>query len=120
MPVRVLVCGGRDYADHARVYQVLSHYHASNPFSVIIHGAARGADSLAGEWAEWAGVPVLPFPADWKMFGRAAGSMRNAQMLSQGKPDVVIAFKGGKGTADMCRQAKAALGADRVLEIPNG
>jgi hypothetical protein len=106
---RVLVCGGRDYADHARIYAVLSHYHAGNPFAVVIHGAARGADPIAGEWAEWAGVPVERYPADWTIFGRAAGSMRNAQMLSQGRPNVVIAFPGGTGTADMCRQARRAL-----------
>lgn len=116
MPVRVLVCGGRDYADGGRVFQVLSHYHASNPFSVLIHGAARGADTLAGEWAEWAGVPVNPYPANWKMFGRAAGAMRNATMLRDGRPDVVIAFRGGVGTADMCRQARNAN--LPVLEIP--
>lgn len=114
---RALVCGGRDYSDHARLWQVLSHYHSeSGGFSVLIMGVARGADTLAGEWAEWTGVPVLPFPADWKMFGRADGPMRNAVMLRDGRPDVVIAFPGGSGTADMCRQAKAAN--LPVLEIP--
>lgn len=133
MANRILVCGGRDYADHKRLYSVLSHYHASNPFSVLIHGAARGADSLASEWAEWAGIPVLPFEADWDdletrprcikrrrnggLYNAAAGGIRNARMLVEGRPDVVIAFPGGPGTADMC--AKAETANVPVLRIPN-
>lgn len=113
---RVLVCGGRDFVDHARVHAVLDHYHASNPFSVVISGAARGADTLAAEWADTRGISVLPFPADWDGHGRGAGPIRNAQMLREGKPDVVIAFPGGRGTADMVRRAEKA--GVPVLRIP--
>jgi len=111
---------------------VLDHYHAQRPFSVVIHGAAFGADSLAGEWAEARGIAPIPFPAEWENFavfpciirtrrdGRkynaAAGGQRNARMLAEGKPDVVIAFPGGSGTADMKRQARAV--GVPVLEIP--
>jgi hypothetical protein len=63
---------------------------------------------MAGEWADVFGVPFRIFPANWKKHGRAAGPMRNQQMLDEGKPDLVIAFPGGSGTADMVRRAKAA------------
>ena len=57
------------------------------------------------------GVVVEEFKADWDKFGRAAGPIRNAQMLREGKPDLVVAFPGGRGTANMVAQAKArALG----------
>ena len=113
---RVLVCGGRDFVDHARVRAVLDHYHNDNPFSVVIHGAARGADTLAAEWADARSIRVLPFPADWDGHGRSAGHIRNAQMLREGKPDVVIAFPGGRGTANMIDQAERA--GVPVLRIP--
>lgn len=113
---RVLVCGGRDFTDTARIHSVLDHYHAQHRFSFVIHGAAPGADSLAGQWAMLRDVAQQAFSADWEKHGRAAGPRRNAQMLAVGKPDVVIAFPGGRGTADMMRQARAA--GVPVIEVP--
>lgn len=114
---RVLVCGGRDFNDTLRVWSVLDHYQReAGGFAVLIHGAARGADTLAGEWAAARNVPVLAFPADWNAHGRSAGHIRNAQMIGEGKPSLVIAFPGGRGTADMMRQARSVW--VPVLEIP--
>ena len=102
---RVLVCGGRDYADWGTLDSVLD---LVNP-AVVIHGAARGADSLAGRWArEMHGVTEEAFPADWDKHGKSAGPIRNQRMLDDGKPDMVVAFPGGAGTADMVRRSRAA------------
>lgn len=115
--MRVLVCGGRDYFDKARLFDVLDYYHReAGGFDCIIHGNAFGADSLADQWAKERGIEPLPFPADWVLYGRAAGPRRNEQMLRDGKPEVVIAFPGGRGTANMIGQARAA--GVPVLEIP--
>lgn len=106
--MRVLVCGGRDYADFDAVRITLDELRVSKGVTVVIHGGASGADTLAGEWAALRGIPVEVFRADWKANGRAAGPIRNAKMLREGKPDWCIAFPGGRGTADMayrCRQA---------------
>ena len=101
---RVLVCGGRAYEDRQRVFEIL----AQRQPSVVIQGCARGADSFAGEWADLNGVEHLRFPADWDNLGRAAGPIRNQQMLDEGRPDLVIAFPGSKGTRDMMRRAVLA------------
>jgi hypothetical protein len=106
--MRVLVCGGRDFSDRELLFDTLAALHAATPITALIHGAAKGADRLAGEWGESAGVPVLAFPADWKRYRNAAGPKRNAQMLAEGKPDLVVAFPGGTGTANMIGQATAA------------
>jgi hypothetical protein len=106
--VRVLVCGGRKFADPDRVWLVLNELHASPHVSVVIHGGASGADAHAARWAWLCGVPALPFDADWDKHGKAAGPRRNQRMLDEGKPDLVLAFPGGKGTADMVRRAKRA------------
>lgn len=66
-----------------------------NP-SVIIHGGASGADSLAGIIALTLNIPVKVYPAEWKKYGKSAGYIRNAQMLEEGKPDKVLAFWDGK------------------------
>lgn len=115
--MRVLVCGGRNYQDRDWIFHVLDHYYSARPFDCLIHGNATGADSIAGEWA-WSRVPVEAYPAPWELYGRAAGMMRNAQMLREGLPNLVIAFPGGTGTLNMKLQATRALGKDRVLEIP--
>lgn len=105
--MRVLVTGGRHYDDGSTLFRVLGEIHASQKITMIIHGDASGADRLASEWAEVNDVPVEAFPADWKQYGSAAGPIRNREMLAR-KPDLVVAFPGGRGTADMVRQAKAA------------
>lgn len=104
---RVIVCGGRDYADRDYLFTVLDDLHAGDPIGVIMHGDARGADTLAGEWAEARGVAVFELRADWKRHGRSAGPRRNARMLNAW-PDLVVAFPGGDGTADMVRRAANA------------
>ena len=103
---RVLVCGGRDYRNRLMVYSVLAKYHAEAGIDRLIEGGERGADSLARDWAESAGIPVDTYPADWEAHGSFAG--RNRVMLEEGKPDLVIAFPGGKGTRNMMKQARKA------------
>lgn len=107
--MRVLVCGGRDFHDRDFVYSTLDAMAKRwPPDVVIIEGDARGVDRMAGYWARKRGLTNLKFPADWASFGRAAGALRNQRMLIEGKPDLVIAFPGGHGTADMVRRARSA------------
>lgn len=107
--MRVLVCGGRDFADRDWLFAVMDKLaRERGPVSTIIHGGARGADTLAGEWAASRNCPAEAYIADWASQGRAAGPIRNKRMLDAGRPDLVVAFPGGRGTANMVRQAKAA------------
>lgn len=118
--MRILVCGGRNYDDWPRVRQVLGdlcdkHSKLYNPNDnwlpsdiTIITGACRtGADDLASSFAmvHWTGYEE--YPADWKAHGRAAGPIRNQQMIDT-KPELVVAFPGGAGTTDCVRRARAA------------
>lgn len=113
--LRVLVCGGRKFADMPLLFHTLDGLNAEHPIAVIIEGAARGADSLARLWAKARHVRVEEFPADWRRHGKMAGPLRNTQMLKEGKPDLVVAFPGDAGTMDMVD--KAARAKVRVLEI---
>jgi len=108
---RVLVCGGRHYTDHERVSEVLSRL----DFAELAHGGAPGADALAAWFAVANGKVARQFAADWKAHGKAAGPIRNQRMLAQFKPDLVVAFPGGRGTAHMVRIAREA-GVD-VMEV---
>ncbi|HXO69702.1 MAG TPA: DUF2493 domain-containing protein [Bradyrhizobium sp.] len=106
----VLVCGGRDYADAARVDRILNaalRKHAGA--LVIVNGGATGADYLASRWADRNGVPCVEMPAPWSKHGAAAGPIRNRWMLDLMRPDRVVAFPGGRGTADMVAAAREAV-----------
>ena len=118
--VKVLVCGGRQYGrfwrgEHERLRCELDSLHAQIGITDLAHGDAEGADTMAGLWAEENGILVHKFPADWKKYGQAAGIQRNGLMYRVFKPDLVVAFPGGNGTANMCKVA--TLGGTHVKYI---
>ncbi|CAN1722779.1 DUF2493 domain-containing protein [Hyphomicrobium sp. 1Nfss2.1] len=106
--ITVLVCGGRAFRDVVWLRSALDRLHVEVPFARVIAGGACGADTLAAEWAVSRGIPADVFMADWEGLGRKAGPIRNQRMLDEGKPDLVVAFPGGRGTADMVRRARDA------------
>lgn len=140
--MRVLVCGGRNFGVVPRDLIRASWGHGARERAdreiallnetlslrerpaVIIHGAAQGADEHARRWAKRNGVPTEAYKANWYPDGRAggldwgAGPARNQRMLDDGRPDLVIAFPGGAGTADMIRRAEAA--GIKVIRVERG
>lgn len=106
--MRVLVCGGRCFDDPKLLGSWLGGINKQHGISLLIDGGAPGADRMAREFARWAAIPTKTFAAEWGKFGRSAGPRRNAKMLAEGTPDLVVAFHGGTGTADMIRQARQA------------
>src|SRR5258707_15356809 len=104
--MRVLVCGSRHFHDYERLKEVLD----GHEISEIIHGGARGADTLSGDYGKGRNVPVRVWPADWNTYGKRAGPIRNHQMLSEGKPDLVVAFLApdSRGTKHMIEIAQKA------------
>jgi YspA, cpYpsA-related SLOG family len=104
--MRVLVCGSRHFNDPELMEDVLKQWN----ISTIIEGEARGADRLARDYGERHNIHVLRFPALWGQYGKSAGPIRNAQMLAEGRPDLVVAFplKDSRGTFNMIAQAKMA------------
>lgn len=106
--MRVLVCGGRDYAERDIVFGTLDALKEEHGEIFVISGAAKGADSLALEWALENGGNLAAYHANWTKHGKAAGPIRNQQMLDDGKPEYFVAFPGGNGTKDMVNRLKKA------------
>lgn len=104
--MRLIVCGGRDFQDHELFHRYAAEWIARHgrPLAVIA-GGASGADEMGKAWAAWEGIPFEEYRADWKAHGRSAGPRRNAQMAAVA--DGCLALPGGRGTADMLRQARA-------------
>lgn len=115
--ITVLVSGGREYTNWDKVNEFLTDIHKETPIEKIVHGGARGADSLGGKWARENGVVEKVYKADWGTHGKAAGVIRNQEMLDSNTVELVIAFPGGKGTSDMVSRAKKS--GIEVKEIQN-
>ena len=119
---KVLVCGSRDWLDRATIRRWLEKL---PPKSLVVHGAAKGADAIADEEARALGHITYPYPADWKNLGNDAGPIRNQQMLDENHDiDAVLAFTWvvegtqgvTRGTGDMV--IKALVAGIRVTIIP--
>ena len=104
----VLVCGSREWTDKRAIFDAL--FSLVGKAELVIHGAARGADTLAGEVARELAIPVREYPADWDHYGKGAGYIRNSKMLKEGQPDLVLAFTDELtgGTGQMVKLARKA------------
>lgn len=116
--LRVLICGDREWTNYNLIKDVIVKVTKKyGPIECIIEGECRGADIMAKEAAKELGIPFEPYPADWNKYRRKigknpAGMIRNAQMLKEGKPNLVIGFHNNieksRGTKNMLELAKKA------------
>ena len=118
MEKRLLVTGDRNWSDREIIHQMLARC-KNEGFDTLIEGEARGADTIAREEAEKLGYTIAEsspgvkgFPANWGKYHKAAGPIRNIQMLKEGKPDLVLGFHhdiaNSKGTKHMLKECKTA------------
>lgn len=107
--MKIVVCGGRNFKDVDLMHDTMNALHSIRSITLLANGDARGADWWANQWAIANGVDVCKFPVNWRFKNKAdAESHRNAVMLAVIQPDLVVAFLGGKNTADVTRQAALA------------
>lgn len=113
MTYRILITGSRTWTNEHAIRDALATLIAQHgPENVtIIHGACpHGADQLTDHIAQtWTGLTIERHPADWATHGKAAGPLRNQQMVDAGA-DICLAFvrDGSRGTRDCTRRAHAA------------
>lgn len=104
--MKVVVCGGRNEHLSDERLRALTEalWQLNDGLLVLLLGGASGIDEDVRRASIPLGYPYRLFPADWKTHGKVAGPLRNAQMASEA--DAVIAFPGGRGTADMVGKAR--------------
>lgn len=118
--MKIIVTGGRDFAQPEILWATLDRYCPT----LVIHGAAAGADRFADAWAKAHGVTPITYPCTpelWRACGSDAGNIRNRQMLIAHRDALVLAFPGpqSRGTWNCMRDACA--GSMRVdLCAPDG
>lgn len=114
---RVLVTGSRDWPDQAAVWTALTEAwrDAGQPL-LVVHGACpTGADVMAQAWADEhkvGGVEVERHPADWSRGGRAAGPLRNLEMVQAGAWRVLAFVAHRSPGATQCVTAAQRAGLD--------
>lgn len=121
--LKVLVCGGRNFAD----WDLLSKILLSLDPAYIVTGAnknggkrtTKGADKLAKIFADSRGITCDQFDAEWDQYGKAAGPIRNQIMLDESRPDLVVCFPGGEGTAHM-KFIASSKGVEVLEVMPDG
>lgn len=97
---RLIIAGGRNYYFLLRDYVFLD----TLPTPLIVHyGGCKGADACGKAWAMKRNIATKEFRAQWHLYGRSAGPMRNRLMAENS--DAVVLFSGGKGTDSMHREA---------------
>lgn len=105
--MRILVCGNRKWHDESIIERELEKF---PPGTIVIHGAAKGADTIGASVAKKLGFEVIPFPAKWHIYKKGAGPIRNQEMIDDGKPELVLAFheniSESRGTKDMVNRAR--------------
>lgn len=112
MNTRIIVCGNKDFKDRdyclKKLKEIIPKY--TNP--EIVSGHARGADKFGEEYAKMEGIKCTVFKAEWNHYGKAAGPIRNREMLNYAMDEtaIVIAFWNGtsRGTKNMVEQAQKA------------
>jgi hypothetical protein len=109
---KLLICGDRHWSNSKAIERDLRKLIERKGRAdkiLVIHGGARGADSLAGEVAQELGIHTARVDALWDSYHRGAGPKRNAVMLTL-NPDAVWAYhenlQDSRGTADMVRRAE--------------
>lgn len=115
--MKIVVCGSRTWQEKEKLERLLDWVYAGSLWTerdfILIQGGARGADLMAGDWAERRMefndfvIEHIQMDANWELYGRSAGFRRNIQMLEQ-EPDLVIAFWDGesKGTMHTVEEAR--------------
>ncbi len=102
--MKVIITGGRNYNNPELVQRALRVIGATH----VVHGGCSGADSIADDWARRNNVKISLYPADWDKNGRAAGPIRNHQMLKDNTDAAcLLAFAGGNGTKHCVETAKS-------------
>jgi len=92
--MKLAVVGGRDFNNIALLEQTLNQY--KDKITLVISGGAKGADTLAEQWAKSNNIIVKVFKPDWEKYGRSAGPRRNKLIIQE--CEECIAFWDGKST----------------------
>jgi hypothetical protein len=119
--LKLIVSGSRfaNIDDGPIIWRELDLIHEQEPIELLIQGGAPGVDAIADEWALDVGVESVTVMTDWAKHGKAAGMMRNVEMLKRYPEALVLAFPKGRspGTRGCIREAQKMGREPRIVEL---
>lgn len=106
--MKVAIVGSRDFNDYSQLHLIMNDLGKMFLIDGIVSGGAKGADHLAEIYAGMYEIPITVIKPDWDKFGKAAGMIRNGEIIKAA--DFVVAFWDGKskGTKNSIDRALAA------------
>lgn len=104
--MKVIIAGGRNITSYAAVLNAIAASGWRDEITEVVCGMASGVDLLGKRWAINSGIPVRLVPADWKIYGKAAGPMRNEMMAHYANALILIWDGKSKGSANMLMWAR--------------
>jgi hypothetical protein len=104
--MKVIIAGGRDFNDFELLKDKCDIYLSQQSNVEIVSGTANGADKLGERYAKESNLKLTKFPADWDLYGRGAGPIRNKEMADYADSLVVFWDGKSKGTENMIAEAR--------------
>ena len=106
---KVIIAGSRSFVDYEKLRSVCDSIlpnQYSEPRISILSGTSSGSDSLGERYANERGFALNRYPANWKQYGRAAGPIRNRQMVEDADAAIVFWDGQSRGTKNLIEEAK--------------
>jgi hypothetical protein len=109
--MKLAIVGSRDYTNYYQlkiiIAKTLKKWNMKiSDVTLVVSGGAKGADTLASQWAKEYKKPITMFIPDWKAFGKAAGPMRNTDIVNECTHMIAFPSTKGKGTQDSIKKAR--------------
>ena len=120
--MRLALVGSRNFIDYKSfklaIFKTLQEWNKDiSDIKCIISGGAKGADTLAEQFAREFNIETQIYRVDWKQYGRGAGLMRNTTIVNDSTNMIAFPSKFGKGTQDSIRKAHISCDKVKVLYI---
>lgn len=115
--MRLLICAGRHFADQHLCRQALDAFQRLHEVRVVIHGGNQCLGAPIEDWAREIGAHLIRYPPNWQRHGKQAERLRNRFMLTDSRPDIVLALPGGADTEELLSQARSQ--GIRTLSVNN-
>lgn len=103
MNIKLIVAGSRNFTDYPLLQKTLEAYlllHKEEDIE-IVSGTCRGADLLGEYFAKENNLNIKRFPANWDMYGKSAGFIRNKEMGQYSDYAIIFCVDNSQGSINM-------------------
>lgn len=101
------IVGSRDFTDKEKFETFVKDWiRKEGKPAIIVSGGARGADTLAKNYANDRKIPLEEIHADWNTYGKKAGPIRNTHIATLCTHILAFPSRSGRDTQDTIRKAK--------------